>query len=230
MIHTVDLFKKIIDDFAPNVVIKSVVFGIDTVITVCDIMHIRENSIITINSIQYTVVSVDETLKQITISGVQPILKGDILYGAKPFYFHGTPVATGNELTLMTDVTKKTPLIYLLEVIFDRFDEDAENSLDRESDVNLFFLDEANFKDWDTDQHYSGAIKPMANLAHMFKEHLKYYVGVGVIEESTMTYHAKFGLSLVTNSGHTKNLFPENFSGVQLRIKIPFLKSLTCDC
>ena len=230
MIHTVDLIKEIVDSFDPKTVIKQVSTGVDTVLKVCNLMYIREQSKVKINNIEYTVKSVDEENKEITIAGIIPVNPGDYIQGGTVHYFHGTPIATANQLVQIQQVQNKTPLLYLLEVISDRFDEDPESSIDRESDMNLFFLDEANFKDWDTDQHYSGAIKPMSNLATMFKEHLKTSIGIGVIDESTMSYHAKFGLSIRNESGHLKNLFPETFSGVQLRIKIPFLKSLICDC
>lgn len=227
---TADLIDDLVTDFNPFSTIKLVDVK---KIFVCNTLHIREGSIITINGDNYTVISANPKTGEINLKeDTDDIEIGDFMYGTAPFFFHGTPQATGNDLIkyAQSETQFPVPMIYLFEVLSDKMNYNEEDAIDRESVVDLFFLDEANFRDWDTDQHYSEAINPMSNYADLFVKYLKQAQGIGVILDAEMTYHAKFGLSTKLESGHLKNLFPENLSGTRLRIKIPFLKSLTCDC
>ena len=45
-----------------------------------------------------------------------PPVGGEVFFG-KLFYFHGTPIAVGNELSIIDNSLNKLPLLYLLEII-----------------------------------------------------------------------------------------------------------------
>jgi len=220
----------LVNSFNPSTTITNVVDngGGSYTISVCNTLNIRELSPFKVNANNETAKSVDTELKTITYETGTPPQKFDIVYGAKPFFFHGTPIATGNELSLILESGSKLPMVYLLEIITDTLDRNPESSIERTTQVNLFFLDEANFGDWDTDEHYSQAVIPMMNYAEAFLDYLDNAPLVGVIDTAPMTYHAKFGLEIRTNSGHVKNLFPEELSGVQVTITLPLLKDLSC--
>lgn len=230
MIPTVDIIEELVDGFNPSTMITSVVDNLDGTftITVCNTINIREQSPFKIGATDYTAISVDTQYREITFESLIAPTINDIVYGSVPFYFHGTPMATGSEITHILETSNKLPMIYLLEIITDNKDNDPESSIDRLSTVSLFFLDEANFGDWDTDQHYSEAIVPMMNYAELFVNYLNDTPNVGRIDNYDLTYHAKFGLNIRTSGGHIQNLFPEKLSGVQLRITLPILKSLSC--
>jgi hypothetical protein len=229
---TVNIIGDLVAGFNPYTTINVVVNNLDGTftITVCNTLNIREKSPFKIEAVDYVATSVDTSLKTITYPSLIAPIIGDKIYASVPFYFHGTPIATGNEIQRILETANKLPMIYLLEIITDEFDRDPESSIERTSTVSLFFLDEANFADWDTDQHYSEAIIPMMNYAISFIDYLDESSNIGVLGNVSLTYHAKFGLNIRTNSGHIQNLFPENLSGVQVRITLPILKNLKCEC
>jgi hypothetical protein len=229
---TVDIIEDLVNGFNPYSTINNIVDNMDGTftITVCNTLNIREKSPFKINVTEFIAISVDTKMKKITYtSGIAPNLT-DKIYGSTPLYFHGTPMATGNEITRILNSSNKLPMIYLLEIITDEFDRNPESSIERTSTLALFFLDEANYVDWETDEHYSEAIVPMFNYANLFLDYLDSKDGIGVIDNATLTYHAKFGLNIRNNSGHIQNLFPDNLSGVQMRITLPILKNLSCSC
>lgn len=230
MIPTVDLIEELVNGFNPSSMITNVVDngGGNITITVCNTLNIREQSIFKIGEDEFTAIAVDTQYREISYISESLPTTNDLIYGSVPFYFHGTPMATGSEITHILETSNKLPMIYLLEIITDNKDNDPESSIDRLSTVSLFFLDEANFGDWDTDQHYSEAIVPMMNYAELFVSYLNDTPNVGRIDNYDLTYHAKFGLNIRTTGGHIQNLFPEKLSGVQLRITLPILKSLSC--
>jgi hypothetical protein len=145
----------------------------------------------------------------------------------QPKFFHGTVLATSVELSNLEKGSDKLPMIYLLEVIKERVNNDDGLTLEVEADVRLFFLAEANIEDWNTDGHYTGAIKPMRILADMFIEGLKDSGTVGDFESYTLINHAKWGV-YTTDRGTKSKLFPDDLSGCELQINIPFLKE--CEC
>jgi hypothetical protein len=226
------IVQKLVEGFNPYSEIKSFVDNLDGSfsIYVCDTINIREGSSFKINSTSFVAKKVDLDLKKITYNSLVAPVVGDNIFGATPFFWHGTPIAVGNELQRILQSENKLPMVYLYEIITDEFDNDSESAIDRESSLRLFFLDEANFADWDTDEHYSGAIIPMASYAEALLKYLEKNSGVGEIKNFSMSYYAKFGLNIKVNSGHVQNLFPENVSGVEVRFTLPILKKLSCEC
>jgi hypothetical protein len=232
MIPTVDIIEDLVAGFNPESEITTVVDNLDGTFTiaVCNTLNIREGSPFKVNGLDYVATMVDTKTKEIVYeSGVAPVVN-QLIQGSTPFYFHGTPMATGSEITRILESENKLPMVYLLEIITDEFNNEVDSIIDRNSTVNIFFLDEANFSDWDTDQHYSEAVVPMANYAKLFVDYLTDNKNIGVINNYSMAYHAKFGLNIRTNSGHIQNLFPDKLSGVQLTITLPIRKDLVCNC
>jgi hypothetical protein len=232
MIPTVDIIETLVEGFNPTSDITNVVDNLDGTftITVCNTLNIREKSPFKVNDLDYVATIVDTKTKEIVYESVVAPLVNQLIKGTTPFYFHGTPMATGNEITRILDSGNKLPMIYLLEIITDEFNNTPDSDIDRNSTVNLFFLDEANFGDWDTDQHYSEAILPMMNYAKLFVDYLEDSRNIGQFDTYSLTYRAKFGLNIRTNSGHIQNLFPDKLSGVQLAITLPIRKNLACVC
>lgn len=232
MIPTVDIIESLLNEFTPKAKITTVVDNLNGTytITLCDTINLREGLSFTLNAVEYTVLSISGNNVTYT-TGVAP-LKGDYVFPQKPFYFHGTPIATGNELTTIQLSVDKLPMVYLLEVITDSFPLDKSSAIERTTTVRLFFLDEANFSDWDTDNHYALNIVPQANYAVAFKDYLlNDSKSVGLLEgDFDLVYHAKFGLSATIN-GKTTNLFSEQLSGVEVVVTIPIRKDITiCNC
>ena len=140
---------------------------------------------------------------------------------------HGTIIDGNIQLTTIKDGEDKYPLIFQHEITRETFFNDKRNKLERESEVDLFFLCVADFKEWQIAEHNKFAIKPMRELALKFIEELKTSNGIGEFDTFEILDHVKFGV-YTSEKGHTERIFNDNLSGVQLRTTIPFLK--TCGC
>ena len=89
-----------------------------------------------------TEIEIDEWIKATPIDSANTDPLTGVIYLTSPFYISGTKIATNNEWTLSSnDLTTKTPLTWLLEIIRVR-KYGRGNTIDFESDIRLFFLDE----------------------------------------------------------------------------------------
>ena len=229
---TVNIIKQLVADFNAKLVgIYTDPIGLGSglqTIKVCETSHLRPGSIITIGIIEYEVVSIVGTL--ITLKGGSTITTSGTFAFPEVFFFHGTPIMVGSELNNIRDSEAKTPFIYLYEVLEDEFIEEVGSSIERNSNLRLFFLDQANFKDWDTEHHYSEAIVPMNKLSAEFIHFLKTNGNIGLFPNFSLIYHANFTIKYTTN-GHETRLFNDELSGVELKINLPIKKSFVCsDC
>jgi hypothetical protein len=191
---------------------------------VCNKRNLIVCSIVFFDGLPYEVTSINGNI--ITVSGGS-VPVGEMTYPVT-YFFNGTPIMVGNELDRVLDASQKTPMAYLYEPLTDDFN-DEESMIERDSRIRLFFLDQSNFMDWDTEQHYSGAVQPMYELAQAFVAYLRTNGGVGELGDYSITYIPNF--SIVRNqNGTTKKIFNDDLSGVELSISIPFLKSYVCLC
>ena len=150
-------------DFTLNIVSYSD-NGTDTTITVKNAYHARKGLTVTIDSVDYPIKSV--TGNDIVIAGV---LTPIVVVLQSPFYFHGTPYATNTHIALMANKKlDRTPFIYLMEIIRERFDNKVDSLIDRTAELNLFFLDDADSGNWLTDDHYTNVIDRLRKLSDYF--------------------------------------------------------------
>jgi hypothetical protein len=224
---TVDIFDNFLQSLTWTFdVKKSTISGNENTIKLCgSLWWIRPMSEVFLDGVPFIVVSVKPEDNSFTVSSNVDLQVKEVKLKI-PFYFHGTPLATSNELN-MIDWTAKYPLIYLMEVIQDDIQED-ESVNSRISTLRLFFLDQSNFNDWLTDDHYLDAINPMANLAEYVVSEMKKSSMIGLIGKYKLTYHANFN-PIFTFKGHEKQLFNDHLSGVELRIDVPFRRE-QCEC
>lgn len=222
----------LLKDFIENTLdlsgqVESAVFdGTNTTITTCDIFHLRESMTVLLDDVAYTVLSVDQELNTFTVAGD---LTGSFIYEVpNPFFFWGTPRQAQTELS-NTDPASKYPFVYLKEIIRERnFDQFA--SLERESDVRLFFLDEMNKMDWHTVELYSNVLIGLNKLVDAFITQLrassKFYLQETTFERVN---HSDFGLNIIDNEGHLSALFADNLSAVDLSFTLPVRSCCTCN-
>ena len=193
----------------------TVASGIST-ISVGNVMHLRPGLFVTIGTATVEVISVDYSANSFTVSGDYTGQK--VVTFPKLHFFHGTPLATNSKLSGLKDLSK-VPMVYLLEVI--REELGGQNSRSITASLRLFFLDVANYADWDTDEHYSQAIEPMRNFAEYFlwdvrKSYGKFQAG----DRAEILTHAKFGA--INNKGHFQSVFNERLSGIELNADFRF--------
>lgn len=199
---------------------------------ICDIRHIQPERIVTINSVNYPVVSYAAVGSNFTITlgktdQVDPPDSGTFeLY--VPKFFHGTPVKQENELKEIQDQRLKTPMIYLMEPFTSDIDNSWESSIYSRTPVTICFLTEADVDNSVTDELHYNAVKPMYNLcqdfvAQMIEARMFYTDEL----QYKITHHAKFGIN-VRNFGTKETLFTENLSGVSLDIRLELYCDQSC--
>lgn len=225
--QTADIVGSLISALTFTGEILEVVDNLDETFTlsVCKTYHAMECVNIDISGTPYKVVSVvnDES---ITIEATSAPT-GTEFQVLAPFYIHGTPRATNSELSRINDWRDKSPLAWLLEILRERYDNDVESSIDRVSEIRLFFLAQTNEKDWKTTDHYVNVIQPMWNLAKSFIDVAEDDNRIAEFDSYEIIPHAKFGI-YTDNQGHTARILNDPLSGVELRIDLPIYEQQEC--
>lgn len=145
-------------------------------------------------------------------------------------FFHGTPIAIGAELDKINDAGNKTPMMWMMENFQERFYDDPLLRLERETTLRLFFLTQANHRQWVTQQAYDHSIAPMRRLMELFVDVIK---NDGTFDVTDLTYsvynYAKFGV-YINEKGMPTNKFADNLSGVEMSFVLKRYKPDCCDC
>jgi len=146
----------------------------------------------------------------------------------KPFFISGTKLAANNEWTQKekTDLGKKTPLIWLFEIIrqtnYGRNDTRLFSS-----DLRIFFLDETNIRDFYTEDHRREVVYPMMRLAQSFIDIIQKDRRFQRFEDHEIISFSRFGVEQET--GVIQNILDANLSGVELRFPLTMYKN-NCKC
>lgn len=229
---TVDIVRTLWETFDPVGEIKRVDDNGDGTfdIYVCKLFNSRPKRTITINGEDYNITAVNVDAKVITVTSADDLTSATEYRPPHVYFFHGTPLATGQELVNIKTASQKIPMLYLFEIIKDKRFPSPQDALDRETGVRLFFLDQAEFNSWDTDRHYDLAIMPMARWATEFlDEFIYFHKSLDHIEPYEFIYHPKFDPQISQN-GVLKSLWADQMSGVEANILLPVRKSFVCTC
>jgi hypothetical protein len=150
-----------------------------------------------------------------------------IIYLPEPYWITGTKLAANMEWTKANNnVLSKTPLIWLVELIrYSKFG--RESTVDFESDLRLFFLDETNVAQYYTSDHRDNVVYPMEQLVNEFIEVIKANRSYETIESYEVITFSRFGVE--QQNGMFKNILDANLSGVELRINLKKYKQ-NCKC
>jgi hypothetical protein len=230
VIETVDIIADLVANTPLVIDFKTVVDnGNGTyTLTICgddNFLYLKVLSKITINSIVYTVTAISGNSITLKGSVVPPI--GKVTLPALKFY-NGSIMQTKAELTRISDVGAKTPMVYLKRTFNERWNSE-EDANEREADVNLFFLTQANYSEWQTSQHDINAVKPMRNVMYAFISYLRKNKHIGLIEDYTTVDRIKFGV--ITDKSNAEFAYwDDNLSGVELAINLPIGRNYECKC
>lgn len=206
------------------------IIGTELTIETCNTLWLQVGSVVIVDGLSVTVKSIVVN-ESVTFDGfTNPILISSVIPIALPYYWHGTLQAVGAELNIdLNNDSDVTPMIYLLEVVRESYNNNKANAIGVTSNnVRLLFLCQNNYNDWNTNEHYQYAIKPMRNLANTFITALEKSSRVGLIASYESIAHAKVGI--YDSKGHSSALFSMNLSGVELVLDIPFKKENNCKC
>jgi hypothetical protein len=152
---------------------------------------------------------------------------GPLLLLPNPFYLSGTKIAANNEWSKVSNsLMAKTPIVWLLELI--RFKSyGRESTIDFESDLRIFFLDETNVTQYYTSDHRSNVVSPMTQLAAEFIETIGSFRQYQRVDQFEIITFSRFGVE--QDQGVFKNILDANLSGVELRLTLTKYKQ-NCKC
>jgi len=231
--ETVDIVEELISQLDIVVKFKSIVDNGDSTYTIetCNTGYLFPCYEFKIDGVDYKVLN---EIGKDFIFNERFTIKGNIVPTTTEItldslkYYHGTVIATKEELSRKELSSDKFPMAFLLEIIEDDFNNKDDSRVDRNSQLRLFFLSETDENNWTTNEHYEFSIKPMRNLLYKFIAHLNDSNLIGKIDSYKATNHAKFGVYLSSKGGHTQRIFNDKLSGVELGIDLPILKSREC--
>jgi len=199
------------------------IYRLDT----CCTYWLRPCKTITIDSVDYKI--------QSFVQNESLTIKGDVLPTSAtftitpPFYKHGTPMATNNEL-FHVDNDQQLPLVWLLEILTQSVFQNEENPLDYSSDLRLFFLDEYDPEDDLTSDIYTDIIRPMQSMVEEFIKEVEKDGNYNDLDEYRTINWSKFGV-YTTNKGSTSKILDAYLSGIEVRITLEIMKIENCnDC
>lgn len=224
--QTVDFIENIVASMTPTITIDSVIDNGDGTQTLntCNTYWIRKFLDLTIDGNSYVVSSfIKDT--SITIQS-SPLVTVDSFILTAPYYFHGSPMQVNNEFLIQKQDANKYPLVYLVESLTDNY-YDELNSLDKDMNLRIFFLDSFANKNDEVDAHYSSVIMPLNSSLNYFVEKLK--------SDSTtlpfsydVTNRVKVGV-YSTNQGNTTQIFEDPLDGVEFVSTVTVYKSNECN-
>ena len=183
------------------------------VLDVCDSLYAQETFEVVIQANTYVIkYRLDQQL--IINDGAAPVVPGDFdLY--LPHLVSGTPIKTDTELKPEASNLEKMPLIWLMETYSETF-RAYEDSIERDSQVKLYFLSSCNKKEWTFAQLKEKTVRPMRRLAELFEDAME-ESGRFCTEDFQPKYtnYSNFGV-YITNKGAEKSLMADNLSGVEM--------------
>lgn len=222
--------KETFDLLAPVIALIDNVFVIDSVTVVVADEKFKLNSedtkwvtigyTLEIDEVDYKVVDIMPN-EWVEVTGPEePTVSSFELY--TPIFQHGTTLEQGIKLRSKKKSWDKFPLIWLHEKTRERFNNDPLSLIDRESEVDLYFLidtDYQNYRQLDEDRY---TIKPMRNLVNAFIDACNDYPGILKPFDYDITDAPKFGV-YVDSKGMTKQIFDDHVSAAELKSTITFL-------
>jgi PKD repeat protein len=181
---------------------------------------------VTINSVDYLIVDLMPN-EWIEVEGVSiPTATQFNIYS--PFFVHGNILAQNQLMNLIPNSQDKLPMIWLHEKTKEKFNNDPLSYIDRESDLELYFLIDNNITDWLQLEEDRYALKPMRNLINAFVDACNDYPLILRPFDYDVSDAPKFG-SYVDSKGNVKQIFKDRVSGSEFKATITFIKDSECE-
>lgn len=142
-------------------------------------------------------------------------------------FFPGTPKSVNAELAKTME--SQMPIVWLMEIMQEKVSYNNAKPYIRPL-ARLFFLDDADFRNWTNEGHLEEAVRPMRNYAdRMIRCMIRSNDFGEPTTDPVFINQARFGLSFnqpktQDNFSHQTNLFSEQVSGVELRLEIPVMR------
>lgn len=223
--NVVNLIGTIIDSFRDTYVITSITHvGTTYTINTSDTKRLEVGSYVTISGNNYEVLTLIANTS-FTINSTINVI-GTSWKSLAPYYFYGTPIMISNTLDKYKNYKQKFPVIVLFETMPAVVNDDTALNIERVVSLEMYFCNEANFKDWDSSEYYSNVIDKMQTYVDDFITKISNHRQIGALDKHNETPYSKWNLVRLDTG---KNVFNAELSGIKLEIDLPILKTLDCE-
>lgn len=190
--------------------------------------YLKEGKTYEIEGNVYLIQSIKNNVVEFLFYGAHNIVLGSEFELIKPKLFHGTLIATNNELQEIQNWRDKLPLVYVYEILTETRNRNKLEQTEVSANVRIFFLDTTPDGQLHTDTIYQSLISYQDDLCECFLDYLynsNYTNQIGTYEITPLTH---FGT--ITNNGVSNSYFTDVLSGLELQINLEFKKVLNCNC
>jgi hypothetical protein len=176
---------------------------------------------------EYIVTAINHEARTMTVDG--GTFSGTTIALKMPLFSSGTPIATNTEWKAFDrDERNKLPFAWLVEPTREKF-KGEQDTLERESDILMVFLDSNNVTKWFTIDTHDNRLQSLYNMVDAFiqaiKENPLFYSDLLEFDTKNFT---KFGKE--TSKGMEANIIDANLTGVELRLTLPINRAENCYC
>lgn len=145
----------------------------------------------------------------------------------KPFWITGTRLAANREWTIASNnLMDKLPLIWMLELMSETI-YGRGSTLERDMELQLFFLDETDPAQYYTAEHRKQVVEPMQQLMVEFIETINRLKEFKTVEDYRIRTFSRFGTE--SEQGVLENILDANLSGLRLDLTLSKYKE-NCKC
>lgn len=230
---TVDILRDFFLNLDFGLEVEDVTYSLSTgrsVVKVDRLIHLRKGMEVTFPEVlpdpafNTRVLDTDSDALTLTVEGDATAYIDETLTIDPLFFLNGTPLKAAGEMQRV-DLEKKYPMVYIAEVIRERF-QPKMDALDRTADIRMFLIDQANWREWSTEQHYDITLSRLNNLAGVIMKAYRNEIGTFYAEETEfeLINHVNFG-TYQDGKGHTKMIFSDETSAVELNYDLNIFKS-----
>ncbi len=223
--NVVNLIGTIIDSFRDTYAITSITHvGTTYTINTTDTKRLAVGSYVSISGNNYEVLTLIANTS-FTINSTINVI-GTSWKALAPYYFYGTPIMISNTLDKYKNYKQKFPVIVLFETMPAIVNDDTSLNIERVVSLEMYFCNEANFKDWSHDEYYTYVIDVLQTYVDDFITKISNHRQIGTLDKHNETPYSKWNLVRLDTG---KNVFNSELSAIKLEIDLPILKTLDCE-
>lgn len=229
---TIEIIGDIVALMTPIVGIKDKVDNGDNTYTlsILNTYWIQADKKITIDAKVYRVLSfvINESITIEDVTSGAGIPTVDFFQLPDPLFVRGKTAKAAQEQGHPKDEVEKTPFIWVYEPLKEKTITDRKIPWGRQSNPRMFFMNEADSKNWSTDQQVLNVGEPMRQMVELFfalieKNKNKYKQ----VLDYEPFFRANWG-KVIADKGSDKRFFNEDLTGYEVSFDFTMSKTV-CD-
>lgn len=209
---------------------------------VCNMWHAQPGFEVTIGGKKYLIEDIEDsvsdecgtrTVDKIKVKGATGNITAKTFDLYKPFFFYGTPMAEGTELSAVKSSKDKTPMYWLRLDDFSNhgYTNDGLERRERDIKFRIYPLSFSDHEKYTTEVAKKYVVDPMYRMAEVLIKAIENNPGRFDTDNFTWDIPAvfpKFGVISI-NRGVEKALWHDKLGGVELNINLTVYRQNVCD-